>query len=306
MAVPSGDDAAVTIPAGATVTSVDLAVDGVHFRRATAPPAAIGHKALAAALSDLAAMGASPGEAYVQLGLPEDITEEQALELADGMGELAAEHGVRILGGDISRSPVLLLAVTVVGHAAQPQDLVRRAGARAGDGVFVTGALGGAAAGLLLLERPELRDGLDPDLAAAAVERQLRPRPRIAAGRALAEGGATAMIDLSDGLAGDAGHVARAGSVRLELDAARLPLAPGVAEVARAAGVDAAALAAAGGEDYELLACLAPEAAEAAARALAAAGVPLTRVGNVAGGAGVRLRGEGSAELALRGFDQLR
>jgi len=306
VAVPSGDDAAVTIPAGATVTSVDLAVDGVHFRRATAPPAAIGHKALAAALSDLAAMGASPGEAYVQLGLPEDITEEQALELADGMGELAAEHGVRILGGDISRSPVLLLAVTVVGHAAQPQDLVRRAGARAGDGVFVTGALGGAAAGLLLLERPELRDGLDPDLAAAAVERQLRPRPRIAAGRALAEGGATAMIDLSDGLAGDAGHVARAGSVRLELDAARLPLAPGVAEVARAAGVDAAALAAAGGEDYELLACLAPEAAEAAARALAAAGVPLTRVGNVAGGAGVRLRGEGSAELALRGFDQLR
>jgi thiamine-monophosphate kinase len=113
----SGDDAAITQPSGAVVTSVDMVIDGVHFRRATASPGAIGHKALAAALSDLAAMGAIAGEAYVQLALPDDFDESATLELGDGLGALAAEHGVTVLGGDVSRSPVLALALTVVGYA---------------------------------------------------------------------------------------------------------------------------------------------------------------------------------------------
>ena len=152
--IGSGDDAAVTVPSGATVTSVDLAVEGVHFRRETAPLRSIGHKALAAALSDIAAMGAVAGEAYVQLGLPPDLDDEGCLEIADGMASVLTEHGVVALGGDISRAPVLLLAVTVVGHAASAEAVVRRSGARPGDVVCVTGDLGRAGAGLQLLSSP--------------------------------------------------------------------------------------------------------------------------------------------------------
>ncbi len=256
VATGSGDDAAVTVPGGATATSVDMAVEGVHFRLATAPPEAIGHKAMAAALSDLAAMGAMPGEAYVQLGLPADFGEDSVLALADGFAGVCREHGVAVLGGDISRAPLLVIAVTVVGHAPSPETLVRRDGAREGDEVLVTGELGAAAAGLLLLERPELRGSLPGGVADALIARQLRPVPRIAAGAALAAAGASAMIDVSDGLLADAGHLARASAVGIELEAEALPVAEGVAEVAAAADVDPLTLAASGGEDYELLVCL--------------------------------------------------
>ena len=148
----SGDDAAVTLPGGATATSVDALVDGVHFRREWSELKQIGHKALAVALSDLAAMGAEPGEAYVVLGVPEDLDEDGCLELLDGMAALAARTGTTLAGGDVTRAPVLTLAMTVVGHAARPEDLVTRAGARPGDVLVLSGELGGAAAGLLLLE----------------------------------------------------------------------------------------------------------------------------------------------------------
>ena len=124
----SGDDAAVTVPGGATATSVDALVEGVHFRRDTASPTQIGHKALATALSDLAAMGAEAGEAYVVLGLPADLGEPACLELADGMAALAERTGTTIAGGDVSRAPALTLAVTVVGHAARPERLRPDAG----------------------------------------------------------------------------------------------------------------------------------------------------------------------------------
>src|SRR5688572_13804231 len=150
--VGSGDDAAVVEPRGRSVTTVDALVEGVHFRRSTFPPDAIGHKALAVALSDLAAMGAQPGEAYVQLGVPEDLSDDELAGIADGLGAVAAEHGVAVAGGDVVASPTLFLAVTAVGYVADEAAHVTRAGAQAGDVLILTGPVGGAAAGLLLLE----------------------------------------------------------------------------------------------------------------------------------------------------------
>ena len=125
----SGDDAAITARPGATATSVDALIEGVHFRIPPFSARQVGHKALAVALSDLAAMGATAGEAYVQLGIPEDRTEAELLELADGLAQVAAAHAVVIAGGDVTRAPSLLVAVTVVGAGTDPEALVRRAGA---------------------------------------------------------------------------------------------------------------------------------------------------------------------------------
>jgi len=304
--IGSGDDAAVTEPPGVTATSVDAFVEGVHFRRETAPLESIGKKAIAAALSDLAAMGAAPGEAYVQLGIPDDIDQASTLELGRGLAAGAAAGGVAVIGGDVTRAAMLLLAVTVVGHADVPDDLVSRAGAAPGEVVVVTGELGGAAAGLLLLDRPELGAGLTEEQGAALRGRQLEPMPRLEAGRALARSGATAMIDVSDGLGGDARHIASASGVRMEIEARRLPVQAGIDEVATAAGVDRWQLVAAGGEDYELLATVPPERASDAVRAVERSGTSLTVIGEVAAGEGVSVRNEGGSEIAVSGFDQLR
>jgi thiamine-monophosphate kinase len=196
--------------------------------------------------------------------------------------------------------------VTVVGHAPHPEALVRRAGARADNVVVVTGALGGAAAGLLVLERPELGEALAAPIAALLGARQLEPQPRLAAGRALADCGATAMIDLSDGLGGDAGHLAAASSVALRIEAERLPIQAGVAEVAAAAGKDPIDLAAGAGEDYELLATLPADRIAAASAAVAACGLELTAVGSVEAGEGVLLSETGGAARPPAGFDQFR
>lgn len=298
--VGSGDDAAVTVPGGATATSVDAVVDGVHFRREWSSPMQIGAKALAVALSDLAAMGAEPGEAYVTLGIPTDLDESDCLALLDGMAALAAETGTAIAGGDVTRSPVLSLALTVVGHAPSPDDFVTRAGAQPGDALAVTGKLGAAAAGLLLL------GGDVPGTSEELVARQLEPRPRLGAGQALAAGGATAMIDVSDGLGGDAGHLAEASGAGLRIEAEALPVAPGVDEVAAAAGRDPLELAVGGGEDYELLVTLPEERFERAAAAVAASeGTQLTRVGVVVAGEGVEIRRPDGRLMAPAGFDQL-
>src|SRR6476646_11003683 len=182
----SGDDAAVTVPGGATATSIDALVEGVHFRRGEAEPAAVGRKALATALSDLAAMGAGTGEAYVALGVPGDLAEAELLGLLDGMLELAAATGTTLAGGDLTRAPALTLAVTVVGHASGPDRLVPRSGAQPGDVLVVTGELGGAAAGRLLLVRPELGSQVAEATAERLRGRQLDPSPRLRSGRALA------------------------------------------------------------------------------------------------------------------------
>jgi thiamine-monophosphate kinase len=300
----SGDDAAVTVPGGATATSVDAIVDGVHFRRGDAPLQTIGRKALATALSDLAAMGAEAGEAYVVLGAPADLAEDEFDALLEGLLGLAAETGTTLAGGDLTRAPALTLAVTVVGHASEPSQLIPRSGARPGDALVVTGELGGAAAGRLLLDRPELRSTVAGGTAERLRGRQLDPMPRLRSGRALAAAGARAMIDLSDGLAGDARHVAEASGVCVRLEAGWLPLAKGVAEVAAAAQGEPLQLAASGGEDYELLAALPSDRlAEATTKISEAAETTLTLVGEVVAGEGVELRLPGGALLETQGYD---
>jgi thiamine-monophosphate kinase len=300
----SGDDAAVTVPGGATATSVDAIVDGVHFHRSEASPQTIGRKALATALSDLAAMGAEAGEAFVVLGAPDDLNEDEFDGLLEGLLEVAAESGTTLAGGDLTRAPALTLAVTVVGHAQGPDELVLRSGAREGDVLVVTGDLGGAAAGRLLLDSPELETAVAGATADHLRRRQLDPTPRLHSGRALAAAGARAMIDLSDGLAGDAQHLARASGVALKIEAGSMPLARGVAEIAAAAGLDPLELAASGGEDYELLAALPPARLAAASTAIDAAGeTELTPVGEVGEGEGVELRLPAGGLLAIRGYD---
>lgn len=280
-----GDDCALLRADKATIAlSIDISVEGVHFRRDWLTLPQIGYRAAVAALSDLAAEGARAAGLLVSVGVPAQRPASEAAEVMEGVGIAASEAGAKVLGGDLTRAPQLLVDVCAIGTAPKP---VRRAGAQPGDGLWVTGRLGGVAMALrehLAGRRPK------PDQA----ERFARPEPRLAAGQWLASQGARAMIDLSDGLSSDAAHLAAASGVALEIALERLPCWIGVPPLAAVAS----------GEEYELLVALPPAFGEAQARAFASlVGLPLTCIGSCAAGAGVRFTDRGTAVTPPPGYD---
>jgi thiamine-monophosphate kinase len=245
-------------PGHKLVVTTDVLVEGLDFTAALSEPEDWGWKAVAANCSDLAAMGAEARWLVIALTVPLPTPVPTLERVYAGVGQACRSFGVALVGGDVSAGPALSLAVTAIGEAERP---VLRSGARPGDRLAVTGPLGAAAAGLALLRRDDqaARDllGRFPGLAAA----QRRPEPALAMGLRLARAGATAMIDVSDGLAGDALHLAEASGVGVEVHDATVPLAPGVAEAAALLGLDPLALALGGGEDFVLAAAL-PRAAD--------------------------------------------
>jgi thiamine-monophosphate kinase len=272
-----GDDCALVSLGGTTLAlSIDCSLEGVHFRTDWLTFEEIGWRAAAAALSDLAAEGAAPVGVLVSLGMPGAGSGEPGAEIMDGVAAAAQGVGAKVLGGDLTRSDQYVVDVCVLGTAERP---VRRAGAAAGDGVWVTGRLGGAALALAAY-----RAGARPG--GPLGRRYSHPEPRIAAGRWLAAHGATAMIDISDGLTADAGHLAAASGVGLEIALERLPCWEGATPLAAAAS----------GEEFELLVTL-PSSFHATPD------FELTRIGACFAGGGVRLL-EGNTPVALpAGYD---
>lgn len=244
-----GDDAALLAPtgsAGQTVVTTDLLIEDIHFRRAWADPKRLGRKAVAVNLSDIAAMGASPTATFVSLALPPDLPLAWVDALFAGMREIAGEFGSLIAGGDTNASPDrIVLSVTQMGRAALGK-AVRRSGAKPGDLVVVTGGLGAAKAGLDLLERFGLPEAERQNK--EAVDAQLSPVPRIAAGQAAARAGASAMMDISDGLLADLAKLCGASRVGATVREADVPVHPAAQN-----GENALQYALTGGEDYELL-----------------------------------------------------
>lgn len=246
-----GDDAAVVEPPRnrLEVLTVDALVEGVHFDRRFTPPDAIGHRALAVNLSDVAAMGGEPRHALLSLALPATLALDDFDRMAAGFGQLARRHRLSLIGGNLARTPgPLVVSVTVAGTVKRRRALLR-SGARPGDDVYVSGTVGSAAAGLALLRASETDAAL-----ASCVERYLRPEPRVRLGVLLGRNeAASACMDLSDGLADAVTHVSRASGLGMIIDAAAIPTED--AAMARLArdGRDPLAAAITAGDDYELL-----------------------------------------------------
>ena len=248
-----GDDAAVLASSdGRTVVSVDLLVEGRHFRRDWSTPIEIGRKAAAVAMADISAMGAEPTALVVGFGAPSDLPAAWASACTAGLVEEAVSAGAMLVGGDVVEAPQIVLSITVIGdlHGRAP---VLRSGARPGNVVAVAGRLGWAAAGLAMLSRGFRAPKV-------LVEAQRCPQPPYAAGPAAAVAGATSMIDVSDGLIADARHIAQDSGVTLALDSSALEIPEPLATAASAFTMDARTWIFQGGEDHALLATFPPAA----------------------------------------------
>ncbi len=283
-----GDDAAVVAaPDARVVASTDVLVEGRHFRRDWSGAREIGHRAAAANLADVAAMGARPTALLVALCMPGELPTGWAEELADGLAAEAASVGASVVGGDMSGSPTLTVAVTALGDL-EGRSPVTRAGASPGDVVALAGRTGYAAAGLTVLSRGFRTPRL-------LVEAYRRPEVPYAAGPEAARAGATAMIDVSDGLLADLGHVARASGVAVDVRREAFEVPPQMRDAAQALGVDPYTWLLAGGEDHALAATF-PRAA-----ALPAGWRP---IGEVTAGSGVTV--DGRPWEGVTGWDHFR
>jgi thiamine-monophosphate kinase len=302
-----GDDAAVVASEGGLwAVTTDLLVEGVDFLPGESPEA-VGRRAMAVNLSDLAAMGARPEFFLLTVGFPAARGEEYPLAVARGALSRATPLETALAGGDLSDAPVALVSIALWGRPEK--EPIRRSGARPGDLLFLSGETGRAAAGLRLAraraEGTPLARGLSPAAEAELLAAYRDPEPRLALGLALArEGRATAAIDVSDGLGIDAGRLAEASGVRAVLE--RLPVSPSLAEFARAEGLDPLDLALSGGDDYELLFAVAPERA-AEVPAEGPGGVAVRRIGRIEPGRGAVLRSaSGERDVSGFGYDHLR
>ena len=303
-----GDDCAVLDAGGGDylLWTVDTLLEGVHFDLSYTSLSQLGRKAMAVNLSDIAAMGGTPLYALLSLGWPPHRHLDGALEVGAGLAAAARGYGVAVIGGDTVSAPAgVALTVTVLGKVP-PGQLLRRAGARVGNLVYVTGPLGEAAAGLEILTR---RLSLPPHLMEPLSRALLDPRPQIKAGRVLAEEGlATALIDLSDGVATDLFHVCRASGVGAKIPRDKVPISPRVREAAPILGLAALDLALKGGEDYQLLFTVSPHRVPALLAAFSQNGLdPPLPLGEIIPGEGVRLSTSmGDQDISGGGFNHFR
>jgi thiamine-monophosphate kinase len=295
-----GDDAAALAPSPGCVTLVtsDMLVEGVHFDLTLCDPFTLGRKSLAVNLSDIAAMGGTPRHFLLALALPEQLPVEFLDRFVAGLLDMAAAFDVTLVGGDTCASRNgLVIAVTVMGEQL-PERVVTRSGAQTGDLVFVTGTLGDAALGLKMLRSGE-RTG-------PAVARHLNPSPRVREGLVLAEAGIpTAMIDISDGLLADLGHILKLSGVGGSIELARLPLSETFRMHRFATGEDPFQFPLAGGEDYELLFTAPPDRRDDTLKLLEGLGTQATVIGEVNAGNLLQVidPNGGHCRVTARGYD---
>ena len=283
-----GDDAAIFSASTGkeTVITTDLLVEDIDFRRTTAPPLLLGHKALAVSLSDVAAMGARPRWTLISIGVPDDVWQTEFVDqFYEGLAAIASRYDVRLIGGDTSRTTESIVIDSIVLGECNTGQAVKRVGAEAGDQIFVTGSLGGAAAGLRLIERgahlaEQKLDDEDSQKIDHVLLRQLRPEPRVGWGMVLGEERlATAMIDISDGLSSDLNHFCTASGVGALIESSLLPIDHQVVELCGRRALDPLQLALHGGEDFELLFTV--RSGDVARLPRRVDGVEITRIGEV-------------------------
>lgn len=303
LTVPIGDDAAVveTERNRLEVLTVDALIDGVHFDRHFTPPDAIGHRALAANLSDLAAMGATPRLVLLSLALPPDLPCIDFDGIVQGLAALAASSGVTVAGGNLTRTPgPLTIDITAIGSVKR-RGVLQRGGARPGDLVYVSGALGAAAAGLQMLTAGTPESDI-------CVSHYLRPTARVRVGQLLGRNrAASACVDLSDGLGDGVSRIAEASRVGITLDRSALPIPDDARRWFEARGGDAVSAAIAGGDDYELLFTVRPRLRGRLRAVFQHGGVPLTRIGTCTADAALLLtQPDGTTQPIPAGFTHFR